>query len=151
MFLRIRWQGGYSCSPMCDILCRMTDGDDDEYIRQRVVDERRRLGWSVRRAAEQATAAGAQISNTKWGDYEKGGELGIMRGAVAAAYGWPIDWPEQAPSVEEPPVAMWTAVESLSSVVGTLADLLERQYGQLEQQNEQLELRVEQIERQRGR
>src|SRR4051794_41026898 len=78
----------------CVKLCRMDDPRDGR-APARVRDERWRRGWSIRRAAEEATAAGARTTNTTWGSFEAGDAdpSGRMREAVAAAFGWPPDWP----------------------------------------------------------
>lgn len=63
-----------------------------ESPRDKVLRERRKRGWSVRKAA-----IAGHISNTTWGRYESG-ELelsGAIRNAIAVAFGWPSDWPDR--------------------------------------------------------
>lgn len=78
----------------------MTSDDIDTIVgmtnplRELVAAERRRHGWSIRRAAEHGG-----ISNTHWGRFEKGGDITAgVRVAVARAFNWPTDWDEHPPA-----------------------------------------------------
>jgi transcriptional regulator with XRE-family HTH domain len=73
----------------------------DEALRQRLLHERRTRGMSAR-----AAAAAGGVSNTTWGRLEAG-EIDLTertRLAVATAFGWQIDWPENPPPVTSPGV-----------------------------------------------
>jgi transcriptional regulator with XRE-family HTH domain len=63
-------------------------------IRKRVADERRMRGLSGR-----AAASLGGIANTTWSGFEAGGQLtdGVRR-AVAKAFDWHMDWPENPPA-----------------------------------------------------
>jgi hypothetical protein len=64
---------------------------------ERVREEVRLRNMSVRQAA----AAGG-VSNTTWGDfYATGIATPKMRDAVARAFDWPLDWPENPPPLPE--------------------------------------------------
>lgn len=64
-------------------------------LHEHVRNERKRRGWSVRRAA---TAGG--ISNTTWGTFEAAGQVtDTVRVGVAQAFGWPTTWPEGPPAL----------------------------------------------------
>lgn len=66
---------------------------------QRVLAERRRRGWSARTAAQVAG-----ISNTTWSTFERTDIVtDRIREAVADAFGWPRNWPEE-PVLAEPTV-----------------------------------------------
>lgn len=70
----------------CVRVCRMD-------LRERVIHERKLRFPSQR----QASAAG-RISNTTWGRFETSGEVTpAIRKAVARAFEWPKDWPENPP------------------------------------------------------
>ena len=97
---------------------------DEAAARERVVAERRRRGWSQRRAA---VAAG--VSNTYWNDYESGkvpvdGIRNPIRQAVADAFGWPLDWPESAPVPQQQSSATvrQVAEDAVSEVLKTMTD-----------------------------
>lgn len=102
----------------------MTDSDndnnlpmDDTLARGRVVTERRYRGLSARKAADLG-----QISNTAWSRWERGqAELtGTIRHAVARAFSWPNDWPENLPP--EPTGGGYaTTLEGLSAELGQVA------------------------------
>jgi transcriptional regulator with XRE-family HTH domain len=70
-------------------------------VRQRVARERRLRGLSVRSAA----VLGG-VSNTTWGRWETSGVdlTDGMRVAVARAFGWGSDWPENPPPETAHPV-----------------------------------------------
>jgi hypothetical protein len=59
-----------------------------------VRDERLKRGWSIRRAVAES---GNLITNTWWGKFEDRQQplTDSIRLAVAAAYGWTQDWPEE--------------------------------------------------------
>lgn len=64
---------------------------------ERVREEVRLRNMSVRQAA----AAGG-ISNTTWGDfYTTGIATPKIRDAVARAFGWELDWPDNPPPLPE--------------------------------------------------
>ncbi len=68
-------------------------------VRERVTLERTHRAWSVRTAASRGG-----ISNETWGRYEKGGKLTPdMRAAIAKAFDWSADWPENPPTLTAPP------------------------------------------------
>lgn len=71
--------------------------DDD--LRDLVTRERRQRYRSVR-----AAAIAGGISNTRWQHYESG-EIGVtdaIRRGVAVAFGWPVDWPENPVTADQP-------------------------------------------------
>lgn len=80
--------------------------------------ERNRRGWSIRRCA---TAGG--ISNTHWGEVEKGTSAltDKVREAVATAFGWPLDWPENPPA----PPAVAERDDQVLAAIAALADRVE--------------------------
>lgn len=47
-----------------------------------------------------AAATAGEVSNTRWGDFEKGkiGVTDAVRHGVAKAFGWSDDWPENPPA-----------------------------------------------------
>jgi transcriptional regulator with XRE-family HTH domain len=107
----------------------MTDAEPPPY--ERVSAERRRRGWSARTAAKQAG-----ISNTTWSEFEKCGEVtSRIRQAVADAFEWPADWPEQMVPTElaaqQQLVAATTANQQ--SILDKLDELLDelRQHRQV--------------------
>jgi transcriptional regulator with XRE-family HTH domain len=67
---------------------------NDSELRERVREERRLRGLSVRAAS---TSGG--VSNTAWGEWERGIRplTGGLRVAVAQTFGWASDWPENPP------------------------------------------------------
>lgn len=93
--------------------------------RERVIAERRRRGWSQRRAA---VAAG--VANTHWANYERG-DVGLdgtrqsMRTAVADAFGWELDWPESPPAHPVQPssaAVRQVAEDAVLQVMKTMTD-----------------------------
>lgn len=92
---------------------------------ERVVAERKRHAWSVRRAA-----AEGGISNQTWGDFEKSGKLGdAMQLGVARAFGWPTDWADDPPptataAVDESVLAFATAAALVADRNNALLDTL---------------------------
>lgn len=87
--------------------------------REKVLQERRKRGWSVRRAA-----GAGHISNTTWGRYEAGDlELsGAIHNAIAVAFGWPHDWPDREvpdwdAAVEDATAEVTAALERLQATV----------------------------------
>lgn len=83
-----------------------------------LIRERQRRGWSVRRCA---SAAG--ISNTHWGDVEKGIApiTDRVRDAVGRAFGWPADWVENPPA----PPAVAERDDQVLAAIAALADRVE--------------------------
>lgn len=65
----------------------------------RVVAERQRRGLTIRQAA-----ASTDITNTTWSRWENegGAPSPKMRTAVAQAFGWEPDWPENPPPLPVP-------------------------------------------------
>jgi hypothetical protein len=96
-------------------------------LRSRVARERKLRGLSVRGAA-----ALGEISNTTWGNWEKGGPLTDgVRLAVALAFGWPTTWPEAPPAPTpldpgQPTNAdILEAVTALTMLVQNMGDAVE--------------------------
>lgn len=85
--------------------------------REAVAAERRRRGWSVRRAA---TEGG--VSNTTWGKYEAGQEVAAMIPAVAQAFGWPANWEDTPPVPASPADSLTRRVEVLEKANARLSD-----------------------------
>jgi hypothetical protein len=76
----------------------MAAGDRDGAARRRVVEELTHRGWSARRLASEATAAGATITDPPIGAYINGGKLTPkVRLAITKAFKWDQDWPENPP------------------------------------------------------
>lgn len=72
--------------------------------------ERERRGWSIREAA----ARSGLVTNETWGRYENGGPLtGKMRRAVAQAFGWDTDWPDQQPPIQHEVLTRLAELEAL--------------------------------------
>src|SRR4051812_8543039 len=65
-------------------------------LRELVRAERRRRGWSVRKAASTGGC-----SNTAWGEWENGArELGqAVQAGISQAFDWAPDWPDHPPTV----------------------------------------------------
>jgi transcriptional regulator with XRE-family HTH domain len=83
---------------------------------KRVKAERQRRGWSQRAAAE----AGG-VSNQTWSNFEVSGIVtDKMRSAVVAAYGWPVDWPEELPPDDATPNSVAAALAELRARVEAL-------------------------------
>lgn len=85
-----------------------------------VAAERRRRGLSVRAASR----AGG-ISNTAWSEFEHTNHVTLrMQAAVAAAFGWPTDWPYSPPvpvaSTNGPDMTMLSLIARLEHVVQDL-------------------------------
>ena len=100
--------------------------DTEAVARERVIAERRRRGWSQRRAA----VAGG-VSNTLWNDFEggrvptDGSRAPTMRHAVADAFGWDLDWPENPPAALVQPssaAVRQVAEDAVSLVMATMTD-----------------------------
>ena len=93
-------------------------------LRRLVRTERTRRGLSIRDAATLG-----KISNTTWGGYEAGGNLTPrVRTAVALAFGWMPDWPENppAPSLPQETVSQLGEIESLQRAQAVaLAEVLD--------------------------
>jgi len=69
-----------------------------EHVRQ----ERARLGLTLRSATELARAAHVKIKFQTWHKFERDGKVTpTIRSAVAAAFDWPKDWPENPPALTE--------------------------------------------------
>lgn len=128
-----------------------------ESPRDKVLRERRKRGWSVRKAA-----IAGHISNTTWGRYESG-ELelsGAIRNAIAVAFGWPSDWPDRdVPdwdhAVQDATLQVTAALERLQTYVDAevrsqLADH-EQRLERVSVQQRELSAQVAQILRRRRR
>lgn len=78
-------------------------------------------GLSIRQACDAATANGYKVTNTTWSRWEAGtGKLTKgVRSAVAVAFGWANDWPENPPP---PPTA--PGQQDLEQQVANLVDML---------------------------
>jgi transcriptional regulator with XRE-family HTH domain len=106
----------------------------DDKSRSVVLRERRKRGWSVRRAA-----GAGHISNTTWGRYESGDlELsGAIRNAIAVAFGWPPDWPEREvpdwdAAVSDATVKVTAALERIEArIEGEVSSQLAEHHGRL--------------------
>ena len=85
-----------------------------------VITERNRRGWSIRRAAVET---GGIISNVWWGKFEDGSVdlTDKVREAVATAFGWPLDWPENPPA----PPAVAERDDQVLAAIAALADRVE--------------------------
>jgi transcriptional regulator with XRE-family HTH domain len=81
---------GYEETEMCDEIV-------DDLLLQRVRAERELRNLSVRQAARRT-----EVSNTTWQRWENEGgpPKPAMRKAVADAFGWDADWPENPPPIE---------------------------------------------------
>jgi transcriptional regulator with XRE-family HTH domain len=75
----------------------LMDEMTDDLLVERVRTERELRNLSVRAAVRRT-----QISNTPWSRWENEGgpPSPTMRKAVADAFGWPADWPENPPAVQ---------------------------------------------------
>lgn len=84
---------------------------------ERVAEERRLRGHlSIRQVS-----AGTSTSNETWSKFERTGIVTPkIRLAVAEAFGWPSDWPEQLPPLPPPEAA--DALSRLEVAVRALAD-----------------------------
>lgn len=64
------------------------------------VERQLRGSWSIRRAADES----GTISNQTWSVFETNGIVTAkVRVAVAKAFDWPMDWPENLPPVVNSP------------------------------------------------
>jgi transcriptional regulator with XRE-family HTH domain len=79
----------------------------------RVRTEREVRGLSIRQAAN-----GTSVSNTTWNRWERGGgpPPASIRKAVAEAFGWPLDWPENPPPLPVRPTENQTVLEQLEDM-----------------------------------
>lgn len=116
----------------------MSDESDD--LRQRVTAWRTRRGLSIRRAA---TLGG--ISNETWGRYEETGKLTpTIRSAVASAFGWPADWPENPPVEDETdPLKLGPDTRKMLDKLTELSGLIAR----LADSGQQVDQRLDEAER----
>jgi transcriptional regulator with XRE-family HTH domain len=127
----------YSHVPTSDSLWNV---DQDE-LRERVKRERRLRGWSVRRAATESDKNPniGGISNTTWGQYEKAGVLSdTIRVAISIAFGWPRDWPVNAPA---------TPPEDEGARIAHLIVQLDERLADLQRQGEKQAAAVEDLAR----
>lgn len=117
-------------APERDTLCVVDNIGNDPALRQRVIQERRSRGWSIRTAA--ASAGPGRISNTAWAAWENG-ERDMspkLQTAIAAAFDWPTDWINQTTTAETGTAATPPPSDLLAEV-GRLADEVRQQREQL--------------------
>lgn len=92
-------------------------------LRSRVNDEmRHRGGWSVRRLATEAVKRGARTTNTtltRWFN-EGGPPTANVREAIAAAFDWNHDWPENPPEGSPLPAEAQVTLELVHADIAKL-------------------------------
>jgi hypothetical protein len=99
---------------------------------ERVRQELAHRKLSVREAARLVTGD-AYVTNDTWGRFLNTGELGDkLTRAIAAAFGWPLNWPDELPPLEVRMPVDDPAVANLTARMDRIETLLERLVGQLE-------------------
>lgn len=94
------------------------------HLADRVRDERLARGWSIRHAVVES---GNLITNTWWGKFEDRQQplTDTIRDAVAAAYKWPKDWPDEVtPPAGMADVGAQRSQFEMAQEVARLADLV---------------------------
>lgn len=93
--------------------------DDSAELRERVTTERERRGWGYTDASNAAFMKGKRLSNTHWKSYELGktGRTKHIQEAIAAAFGWPDEWPTLPPPEEIDPLTAHAKLDRLLEAV----------------------------------
>ena len=91
--------------------------------RERMAVERKRRGWSQRQAAEHA-----QIAHSLWSLMENGDRpiSDKSRVAIAAAFDWPLDWPDVEPGAPPQSVSEFDALKERVADLEALVRALTR-------------------------